>query len=68
LDKNSIACESKYDVGDIVEYSKNNYLVTNIVKGTISGPYNCYHMMRLGTSIVHTWFTIDVDFNSRLVA
>lgn len=63
--KNSIAYQSIYDIGDIVEYSSRNYLVTQIV----DGPYMVtYKMLRIGTSIVHTWFAVDIDLNSRLVA
>ena len=55
----------KYSKGDIVEYDSDNFLVTEIV----DGPYmTTYKMLRIGTSIVHTWFAIDIDSNSRLIA
>jgi len=65
MEKNSIIYQTIYGIGDIVEYDSDNFLVTEIV----DGPYmTTYKMLRIGTSIVHTWFAVDIDLNSRLVA
>jgi hypothetical protein len=65
MDKNRIAYQSTYGIGDIVEYDNRNFLVTQIV----DGPYMAtYKMLRIGTSIVYAWFAVDIDLNSRLVA
>lgn len=58
--------QQKYDVGDIVEYIGQPYLVQEI-KNAFSN-VSVYVMVSMKTGYQHKWFTVDIDDNSKLVA